>query len=35
MYDAGLLDGGDVPPEEGGSDPADLRVSPITAILKS
>jgi len=35
MYDAGLLDGGDATPEEGGADPADLRVAPITAILKS
>jgi hypothetical protein len=35
MYDAGLLGGGDKAPEDGGSDPADLRVPPLTAIMKS
>jgi len=34
MYDAGLLEGGDVAPEDGGADPADLRVPPVTSILK-
>ena len=35
MYDAGLLDGGDVPASEGGLDPADLRVPPLLALLQS
>ena len=34
MYDAGLLEGGDIPAIEGGSDIAGLRVSPVTALLK-
>ena len=34
MYDAGLLEGGELPATEGGSDIADLRVPPLTALLK-
>lgn len=33
MYDAGLLEGGKLPAADGGSDVADLRVSPLLAVF--